>query len=585
MVVGVLGSGVHLAMNRSTFSRIISEASADPNAADLDEAISARVRTGTLSDIEAALIRARAAPNSAATDGAAADSAAAARVALLLAERGRLAGGFDDADEREARALVHTLGGDALVERRARGALLSMVGDVRGAVAAFAPNGAVDDDTARLLMAETLWRTDPEQAESILAARTYSAFGTRAQRVRGAIALARGELRAAEGFLDERLKAVPEDSTARGLRAHLHLARGNRAAALADVDAVLAHSAIDDEAGAPASIAVVGRHALATVAKARIIGTDPSAYAADVDDVLKSLAALAPRDAALGHAARLDILRVQKRATPLGAAVRSADVVGAAATNADVAVARAHALLATDDAAAALASATAILGSNQPITAAQRSRAGAIATAAALAVGKGQKVKGLDTFSGVRPLSVIGAVVAHSADVVAALPLALATPPARHIDDDERLLLEVAAPKGSVAKALLARAGGELGPAEQLQKVSPNDPVVLLISAAIALDRKDAAAAADRLAKVEARRSLDPRLKDVLSLLRAREAAYSGDESAVSRLGRLRASAATELVAMEVSQARRDDPTTMRILPSLQAKDTLTVKNHGFIQQ
>ncbi len=566
MVVGVLGSALHLIINRSALRKVITEtAAADPLADDVDEAIEARVKAGTLSDIDDALGRARAAVETG-QDA----KASASRVALLLAERGRLLGGFDAADENEARALILTLGGDTLAERRAKGALLSMLGDLRGAAAALAPSGAVDDDVTRLLLAEALWRSDPVRAEDIIGERAYGAYGTRAQRVLGAIALARGELSQAARHLDERLKAVPEDSSARGLRAHLRIAEGNRAAARADIDAVVGNNAP----------VVVGRHALVTVAKARLVGTDP-AKSAGFDEGLSALASLAPRDGPLGFAARLDILRVHKKDKALLSAAKSADVEAAAAIDADVAIARAHALLVGGDAVAAVASANAILASNQPITEPQRSQAAAIATAAALGVGKG---KGSDVFVGVRPLSVIAAVVAAKDDVVAALAVALAMPPAERVDDDERMVLEAAKPKSTVARALLARASGEPGAAMALQKASPNDPVALLIGAAMELDRRDVDAAATRLLKVEAKVTLDPRLKDTLVLLRAREAALRGQADAGKRLEGARASAATELAALEVATILKDDPATVRLLASLSAKDALSLKARKVIE-
>jgi serine/threonine protein kinase len=527
-------------------------ATPDVLADDLDDAIAARERQGTLRDIDSALERARV---------AAVGAVGSARVAMLLVERSALRGGVDVADEREARALLINLVGDDPVVVRARGALLGTLGDVDEARRLLEPLTGGDDDgagRARLLLAELLWRRDAPRARALLSTPVPGAAATRVARAQAAVALAFGELGQAGRLLDERLAAVPEDATARGLRALVRLGQKNPAGARADVDA-----AIGD--GRPA--------ALATVARVRVVvaeNGDARALAAALEGAL----ALPPGHAALARAARLDALRIRKDPR-LGAAVDDKETLALAAVDVNVTIARAAALLTLQrftEVGPALA-----VAERAPLTPPQQSRVAALRTRA-----KGRA--GDAAFAAARPHSLVGALAATPADLAAALPLWVAAPvplPAR-LDDDERLVLEGLAPADAAGRAMRELVLGSSGALVAALKAKPMDPTLLLLGAAQDLDAARIEHAAAALLKVEAMPRLDPRLQDAAKILAIRLAAARREPDATTRLAHLRGGPARDLLALTVQRAVGAD--TAAVVGVLTGADPLSARARELVE-
>jgi serine/threonine-protein kinase len=557
VVLGVLGTAAigHFVFRGGGLGRPIDRAPVvgpDVHADTIDDAIGAHEQQGTLRDIDSALERARV---------AATGAAGTARVAELLVERSALRGGFDVADEREARALLINLVGDDPIVQRARGALVGSLGDLDDARRLLEPLTAGDDDDAgraRLLLAELLWSIDAPRARALLAASPPRGLGTRVARAEAAVARAFGELARAARLLDERLVAVPDDATARGLRALVRLASRNPAGARADVDAAIGDAR-------PAALAVIARVRIAATE-----GADARTFAGAAEAAL----ALPPRYAAPASAARLDALRI-RRDPKLGAAVDDKETIALGGERVDVAIERAAALVALQrfaDVGPALA-----IADRAPLTPPQQSRVAALRTHAE---GRG----GDGSFAAARPHSLVGALAAATGDVGRALPLWVAAPvplPSR-LDDDERLVLEGLAATDPAARAMRELLLGGSAPLVAAIKAKPADPTLLLLVAAQDLDAARVEHAAAALLKVEAMPRLDPWLQDAAKVLAVRLAAARRDADATTRLANLRGGPARDLLTLTVRRALGEN--TDDAVATLAATDPLSARTRELIE-
>jgi len=557
VVLGGLGTAAvgHFVFRGGGLGRPIDRAPVvgpDVHADTLDDAIGAREQQGTLRDIDSALERARI---------AATGAGGAARVAELLVERSALRGGFDGADEREARALLINLVGDDPIVQRARGALVGSLGDLDDARRLLEPLTAGDDDgagRARLLLAELLWPIDAPRARALLATAPPRGLGSRVARAEAAVALAYGELTRAGRLLDERLVAVPDDATARGLRALVRLASRNPAGAHADVDAAIGDAR-------PAALAVIARVRIAAAE-----GADARTFAAAAEAAL----ALPPHHAAFARAARLDALRT-RRDPKLGAAVDDKETMALAGERVDVAIARAAALVALQrfaDVGPALA-----IADRAPLTPPQQSRVAALRTRAKGRAGDG-------SFAAARPHSLVGALAAATGDVGRALPLWVAAPvplPSR-LDDDERLVVEGLTATDPAARAMRELVLGGSAPLVAAIKARPADPTLLLLVAAQDLDAARIEHAAAALLKVEAMPRLDPWLQDAAKVLAVRLAAARRDADATTRLANLRGGPAREFLTVTVRRALGES--TDDAIAALAAADPLSARARELIE-
>lgn len=506
---------------------------------DIVEVVAAREQQGSLRDIDAALARAR-------LD--AIGPLGSARLAELLIERARLRGDVDDADRREGQALLISLIGDDVAVARARAGLVLMLDDGSAAAAKRTAGAtatlealAKDDARARLLLAEHLWRSDPRRARALLEQPLPAGTGTRAARVKGAVALLHGEFTAAARHLDERLAAAPDDATARGLRALVRLGQGNRAAARADVDAT-----------GPT------RGAVATMAELLIVASDETPRSPEVarafDAAMKATIALPAPWTAMARATRTDALRTRKDVRTLGMLVDDKETVRLAGLDTGTALARARALLALgrrDDVTSALA-----LVDDARLTPAQQSHLGALRTRARLT-----STSGNDAFARARPLSLVAALAANPADPAAAVALFVAAPiplPTR-LDDDERLVLDGLLPADPVAKAMRELLQGASTGTVAVARAKPKDETAQLLMAAHDLDSGRLDAAAARLLAIEAGRTLEPRLQDAAKILGLRLAAARREPDVATRLTRLRQDPAAALCAWSVLRVSSGD--------------------------
>ena len=540
--VSVVAGGIQLFFHPDgPLSLATEEPVPDGQTSDVIDAISARERRGSLMAIEAGIDRARLALSLSPS------RILSSRLAELITERGRLRGDFSADDVVEANAALK-----GPLDDGARAALLMGLGDLEAAAAIFPKNPV--DARSRSLLAEIVASTDPARAEKLLR-RKAEELGTRPLRALAAARLAQGDVEGALLVLDERLLAVPDDVTARSMRARARYDIGDVVAARADVNQAL----VKGELALEPMLALV-----------RFGAADPATKPTDLDGTLALLRPFAQRHPAAVAAARLDALRLAQRHTELTQTLAQA---GGLSGGFDFQVARAAALLALGHPDEALATLADVQVGSVPVTRASR------VLALRLASSKVPNVADAQLFAQIRPASSVAvlAFALHTgSDAAAALPFMVARPLAI-LDDDERVLLSSLAPTDPFAAFVVTRlrTGTSNGTAAFEQK-NLRDPRVLVLAAQRFFEQGAAPKAQKTLLMLQAQPDLSSDVINAGHILSARIFASLGRPAeANAQLQGLPQDGAALLVGAEVDTATGDLAAARTKLESLRLLDVL----------